>query len=455
MSYVKCKKCGRYMEGSTVAVCKNCGNSQRIVPLQRITNIAITISVVVLVAAVVFGSGPLLNGLAEARFDRAVELMNEGNYEAALELFKGLPEDWECDDLILQCQTKINENKYNEAVALMDQGAMEEAMVLFQELGDYKDSPQLFERCEYQVKMDDYLAAAALMDERKYFEALGAFLKLDGFSDSAEMIMYIHRNMAVGIAAGDNHTVGLMPGGEVVAVGNNWSKQCEVGSWYDIVAIAAGNTCTVGLKVDGTVVCTNGANVYDWTDIVSVAAGVDHVVGLKSDGTVVAVSTTNDPWGCCKVEEWTDIVAIAAGDYHTVGLKADGTVVATGWNLNGRCNVSGWTDIVSISAGAENTVGLKADGTGVGAGVKVKDWSNVVATYDGYGIRNDGRVLLPEGGILSDYDDVVAVAIGGGHNVFLFSDGYTVAEALIDLHGATEVDYWYALKTPLAGWVTE
>ena len=58
------------------------------------------------------------------------------------------------------------------------------------------------------------------------------------------------------IAAGQYHTVGLKSDGTVVAVGDNYDGQCDVGSqsWTDIVQVAAGDFHTVGLKADGTVV---------------------------------------------------------------------------------------------------------------------------------------------------------------------------------------------------------
>ena len=71
------------------------------------------------------------------------------------------------------------------------------------------------------------------------------------------------------VAAGEHHTVGLKDDGTVVAVGENFWGQCDVGGW---------------------------------TDITQVAAGDEHTVGLKSDGTVVAVGLNDD--GQCDVNSW-------------------------------------------------------------------------------------------------------------------------------------------------------
>jgi len=76
----------------------------------------------------------------------------------------------------------------------------------------------------------------------------------------------------VAVAAGSYHTVGLTTGGRVLAAGDNWSGQCDVASWTDVVAVAAGSRHTVALRTDGTAVAT-GCNddgqceVSDWSDL--------------------------------------------------------------------------------------------------------------------------------------------------------------------------------------------
>ena len=147
------------------------------------------------------------------------------------------------------------------------------------------------------------------------------------------------------VAARWYHTVGLRSGGSVVAVGDNFMGQCNVGGWTDITQVAAGGYHTVGLKSDGTVVAVGWnkygqCNVGNWTNIIQVAAGNSHTVGLKGDGTVIAVGWNE--YGQCNVGNWTDIIQVAAGGHHTVGLKSDGTVVGVGWNDFGQCNVGGW-----------------------------------------------------------------------------------------------------------------
>ena len=94
-------------------------------------------------------------------------------------------------------------------------------------------------------------------------------------------------------------------------MGLNYSGQCSVGGWTDIIGVAAGDWHTVGLSSDGTVVAVgwNQAGKYDgdeWTDIIQIAAGCSCTVGLKFDGTVVVTSAPycDDPSLQCDIGSW-------------------------------------------------------------------------------------------------------------------------------------------------------
>ena len=174
----------------------------------------------------------------------------------------------------------------------------------------------------------------------------------------------------VAISANGYNIMGLKAEGTVVTVGDH-STQRKVTPWRDIVAIF-NNSITVKLQADGTVVAV-GRNFSRECNIDVVA--IDGDVVLKTNGTVVAVG--DNKYGQCNTEDWRDIVAISSSHYHTVGLKADGTVIAVGANNNGECNTKNWKDIVAISSSSATydggvvrgcTVGLKRDGTVVAVG---------------------------------------------------------------------------------------
>jgi alpha-tubulin suppressor-like RCC1 family protein len=271
------------------------------------------------------------------------------------------------------------------------------------------------------------------------------------------------------VAAGDTHTVGLKYDGTVVAVGDNYIGQCDVGNWTDIVEVSAGNGHTVGLKSDGTVVAVGSdmhgeCEVDGWTDMVHVAAGGFHTVGVKSDGTVVAVGYNYS--GQCNVGNWTDIIQVAAGGHHTVGLKSDGTVVAVGYNDDGQCNVTSWTDIIQVAAGSEidgdHTVGLKSDGTVVATSSwqsLVGGWTDIVQVAAGrwhtVGLKWDGTVVAVGENTAGQCDvggwsDVIQVAAGGAHTVGLTSYGRVVGTGR-SFYGECDVEDWTDIAQVDAG----
>ena len=313
-----------------------------------------------------------------------------------------------CIFVFLLVTVILPSHNYNKAVTLMEAGQYEEAIAAFEALGDYKDSVKNFTACKTSL-LASRIAASANILSTKVFHTVGLksgkTVVAVGSNIDGECKVNYWTNI-VSVSTGYSHTIGLRSNGTVVAVGSYDDGQCDVDDWTDIVAVSAGVMRTVGLKVDGTVVAVGNneygqCNVGSWSDIVAVSAGYAHTVGLKSDGTVVTAGSNDD--GQCNVDSWTDIVAISAGDSHTVGLKADGTVVATGHNLNSQCDVNDWTDIVAVSAGGGHTVGLKSDGTVVAVGnnkygqCNVDSWTNIVAVSAGYwhtvGLKSDGTVV--------------------------------------------------------------
>ena len=240
------------------------------------------------------------------------------------------------------------------------------------------------------------------------------------------------------VAAGYAHVVGLRSDGTVVAVGDNFFGQCNIGGWTDIVQVAAGAVHTVGVKADDTVVAVGTdsfgqLNVGSWTDITQVVAGDHNTVGLMSNGTVVALGYNY--YGQCDVGGWKNIIQVAVSLYHTVGLKKDGTVVAVGDNSYGQCDVDGWTDITEVAAGGGHTVGLKKDGTvvAVGAETELPTWNLVVIEYTLNISSTAGGSVTEPGKGTSTYDagtvvDLVAEPEEGYRFVNWTGDVGTIAD---------------------------
>lgn len=135
------------------------------------------------------------------------------------------------------------------------------------------------------------------------------------------------------VAAGGYGTIGVDHHGNVFVSGfeggNNQSvytifyNSLKTEDWNDLMGVAAGQEHIVGLKPDGTLSALHyGLMAYE-------------VGGFPN----------NTHKGETDVFDWTDIVAVAAADRQTIALKADGTVLAAGDNSKGECDVSGWSDI--------------------------------------------------------------------------------------------------------------
>ena len=269
------------------------------------------------------------------------------------------------------------------------------------------------------------------------------------------------------VAGGGWHTVGLGANGIVVATGDNYNGQCDVGGWMNITQISANEQQTVGLRSDSTVLYLGDRDcgqwdVGDWVDIIQVASGDYHTIGLKSDGTVVAAGpegTERHAYGQCDVGNWTDIIQVSAGCIHTVGLRGDGTVVVVGehptW-YDGHDDVGSWMEIIQVVAGPQTTVGLKSDGTVVAVGrnsegqCNVANWVDIIQISAGVehtvGLRADGTVVAvgsnQEGQCdVDDWTGIVQIAAGWYHTVGLKADGTVIAVGEHD-NGQCDVDDW-------------
>lgn len=79
---------------------------------------------------------------------------------------------------------------YRKAIDLYNQGKYEAAIDAFYELGDYEDSKELF-------TLSHYWAAISRMEAGKFSEALPRFLKLGDYEDSAQRAVECKYQMAV------------------------------------------------------------------------------------------------------------------------------------------------------------------------------------------------------------------------------------------------------------------
>jgi hypothetical protein len=243
----------------------------------------------------------------------------------------------------------------------------------------------------------------------------------------------------------DYHSVAVMPGGYVVAVGPNDDGQCNVQRWRNIRAVSTGPFFTVGLRENGTVVAC-GRNdfgqcqVRTWRDIVAISAGARHTVGLREDGSLLACG--QNKMGECNVLHWRNIVHVVAGNACTFGIKKDGGCLVSGDNRSGDLQVSHLEGVADVAyAGPGRIIALMQDGTLARIGrenhmrknfSRWKDVRQISAAPDYFaGLMADGTVKLlayfwQDSGVeaaTADWRDILAIAAGRHHIIGWRSDG--------------------------------
>jgi alpha-tubulin suppressor-like RCC1 family protein len=280
------------------------------------------------------------------------------------------------------------------------------------------------------------------------------------------------------IAAGLAHSLGIQADGSLWAWGDNTFGQIgdgtgtaspipvRVGTANDWVAVAAGGSSSFALKGDGSLWGwgDNGfgqlgnadpsaapANLLSPVQVVNpgtgkyvaVSGGGTHTLALQADGTLWSWGSnefgqlgngTSTPGAAnstpIQVGVDADWRAISAGGAHSVVLKADGTLWSWGANDYGQlgngvavpgaivtdpAQVGTDTDWGAVSAGDLYTLALKRNGS-------VWGWGSGTSGELGNGVAANTSDPTPIGSP-SGFDNIVAVAAGGGHSHALRANG--------------------------------
>jgi len=188
---------------------------------------------------------------------------------------------------------------------------------------------------------------------------------------------------------------------------------------------------------DGTIyTVTNRPKLILNTGVKAIAAGGEHSLFLKADGSLWGMgSNLYGPLGDGSTDTLfaqptlivaSNVTAIAAGGGHSLFLKSDGSLWAVGYNYYGQLGdglgsvynqstnkpqkiVAG--DVTAIAAGGGHSLFLKSDGSlwGMGYGV----WGQL-GDHVGYQTNRPVEIIS---------SNVTAIAAGGSHSAFLKSDG--------------------------------
>ena len=118
------------------------------------------ITIVVLAVLAVLLAVIMIVGQAyenEKNYNKAIELMNKGDYDDAINLFKEL-EDYE------DSQEKLTESKYLKAKSYLAEERYSDAKEIFEVLGEYEESVNLAKVCDFGKIKDSYWDSSDLPD---------------------------------------------------------------------------------------------------------------------------------------------------------------------------------------------------------------------------------------------------------------------------------------------------
>lgn len=217
------------------------------------------------------------------------------------------------------------------------------------------------------------------------------------------------------ISAGSNHSVFLCNGGSVQVTGNNYYGQLGISSipWQTNSPLSISNLADV-VQVSSTYSST-----FFLLNNNTVAACGSNSGGELGDGTY-----TNRPIPTL-IPNLTNVVKIANGVAHTLFLKQDARVYSCGTNANGELAlgisntnsnqpvlISNLQNVVDIAAGQTHSLFLKSDG---------KVWASGFNLYGGLG---DGTNINKNVAIeIPSLNSIVKISGGSGYSVFLKNDG--------------------------------
>lgn len=114
-------------------------------------------------------------------------LMGQEDWQAAADVFDGMPDTGEARERALECH-------YNAARQLSESGKFTQAAVAYEELGGYRDSAE-------QAKLNRYNAAVKQLEAGAYETAEAAFLELGDYGDAADMANQCRYMIADGLFA--------------------------------------------------------------------------------------------------------------------------------------------------------------------------------------------------------------------------------------------------------------
>ena len=187
---------GSTLSGFIRKICKNPKLSERSM-IDYYVRLAVSVLafgmfVVMLVSMLIYGiqnrnvltgSDDVMPVVFAVRYEAAVALMDNGEYENAMIEFLKLNDFEDSKAKVAECEQMLYQPKYNRAIALMNNEKYFQAINTFRAIYTYKDSPEQIEICNERL----FDKAVALMDNGEYESAIEIFQSIS-LKDSYEKI---------------------------------------------------------------------------------------------------------------------------------------------------------------------------------------------------------------------------------------------------------------------------
>jgi len=221
----------------------------------------------------------------------------------------------------------------------------------------------------------------------------------------------------IAVAAGHGHSLYVAGDGQLWAFGDNSAGQLGQGYKDDIPHPSP-------LKVPSA------------TNVIAVAAGNAHSLYVTGDGQLWAfgynafgelgIGEYTFRGSPVKVPGATNVIAMAGGADHTLYVTADGQLWAMGLNIDGQLGlgynnpidrntprqVPGATNVIAVAAGSEHSLYLTSDG---------QLWAFGRNNLGQLGLGNTTDQLSPVK--VPGATNVIAVAAGSCHSLYVTADG--------------------------------
>lgn len=168
-----CSQCGAVMPLNNQVKGTTIEKSGKKIKKSLIIDIVVRIGVLVTV-----GLTLLAFVIPNIKYNKAVELSENGKFNEALEAFSRLGNYKNSEEMIQKMY-------YDKACDYMDEGLYVEAIGIFSEYNGYSNSQELKQECQNWL---DYEEAAALFDAGNYEQAKSMFIALDKFKESRQFV---------------------------------------------------------------------------------------------------------------------------------------------------------------------------------------------------------------------------------------------------------------------------